>query len=532
MNKQDKKLALSVLAALAAGIALIYTMIMYHDIIFAVAGMSVIFLITAFIMTQNIIAFVSKQNTSYNVRMRDSIDDISSLIENINNMQTRIAKANFIYTRQIAQSVVTLENNYMESQEALYKNLSYISNAQNKSTKLMIKYDLSNTTKLISTLKDLRNQLSNTMIQGFDQIQPNNTDMVSLLEDIVNYLKAQPSGIDEEMSNQLNTLAQELQNISHNIEHIQIPSAATPANMAGMNSTADDLTEAFPQASSASLDDLLGSLQPEDNGSSSPVEDSSSLDDLLSASQAEHNDSLDDLLGASQPEDNGSSSPVEDSDSLDDLLSASQAEHSDSLDDLLGALQPEDNSSSSPAEDSTSLDDILSASQSENSDSLDDLLETANELDVLLGASQAEESHNLEEAATPTFTVIDGSQPKEEAVQTDTMDNANKQLSPDEISALFAAAEPAPKKAEAAPQPASPAAPADDNPNKQLSSDEIAALFAAAEPAPAKDALAEEKKMDEAIAKATPEPPTLADLPNDPNKQLSPDEIAALFASM
>ncbi|MDE6624978.1 MAG: hypothetical protein K2K56_01265 [Lachnospiraceae bacterium] len=524
MNKQDKKLALSVLAALAAGIALIYTLIMYYDIIFAVAGMSVIFLITAFIMTQNIIAFASKQNTSYNIRMRDSIDDISTLIENMSSIQTRLAKANFIYTRQIAQSVVTLENNYAESQEALYKNLSYISNAQNKSTKLMIKYDLSNTTKLISTLKDLRNQLSNTMIQGFDQIQPNNTDMVSLLEDIVNYLKAQPSGMDEEMSTQLNNLAQELQNISHNIEHIQIPAPiAVPADMP-LSQTASQ-----PVAAEAIADNI----QPAE-GLNDIAETDSTLDDLLGASQNEGSDSLDDLLGASQIENNGS---------LDDLLGASQIESSDSLDDLLntaneldtllGTSQTEDTDiastlfDASPAESNnendTSLDNLLNAT-----DSLDGLLDSQTEADTLQNAAPIA----AQEESTPTFTVIDGSQPKEEATQTDTAENANKQLSPDEISALFAAAEPSPKKAEAETPPAVSTEPSDDNPNKQLSSDEIAALFAAAEPSPAKDATAEEKEMDEAIAKAAPAPATLADIPDDPNKQLSPDEIAALFASM
>ena len=523
MNKQDKKLALSVLAALAAGIALIYTLIMYHDIIFAVAGMSVIFLITAFIMTQNIITFASKQNTSYNIRMRESIDDISTLIENMSSIQTRIAKANFIYTRQIAQSVVTLENNYMESQEALYKNLSYISNAQNKSTKLMIKYDLSNTTKLISTLKDLRNQLSNTMIQGFDQIQPNNTDMVSLLEDIVNYLKAQPSGMDEEMSVQLNNLAQELQNISHNIEHIQIPApAAVPADMP-LSQTASR-----PVAAEAIADNI----QPAE-GLNDIAETDSTLDDLLGVSPNEGSDSLDNLLGASQIENNGS---------LDDLLGASQIENSGSLDDLLntaneldtllGTSQTEDTDISntlfdaSPAESNnendTSLDDLLNAT-----DSLDGSLNSQTDVDTLQNDAPI-----AEEETTPTFTVIDGSQPKEETTQTDTAENANKQLSPDEISALFAAAEPSPKKAEAETTPPASTEPSDDNPNKQLSSDEIAALFAAAEPSPAKDATAEEKEMDEAIAKAAPAPATLADLPDDPNKQLSPDEIAALFASM
>ena len=54
MNKQENKLALSVLTTLISGIALIYTLIIYHNIIFAVMGMSMIFLICAYVLTQNV----------------------------------------------------------------------------------------------------------------------------------------------------------------------------------------------------------------------------------------------------------------------------------------------------------------------------------------------------------------------------------------------------------------------------------------------------------------------------------------------
>ncbi|MGN0153628.1 MAG: hypothetical protein ACI4A3_04205, partial [Lachnospiraceae bacterium] len=197
MHKDDNKLALSVLATLISGIALIYTLIMFHNIIFAVAGMSLLFIITAYILTQNLIAFSNMRNKSLNVQLKNCIDDISNQLEAMNGAQSQLGKATYLYTRQAAQAVATLENNYTESQEALYKNLASLSNAQNKATKLMIKYDQNNTTKLIATIKDMRNHLSETMIQGFDQIQPNNDEIVSVLEDIVAYLKSQPNNMDQ-----------------------------------------------------------------------------------------------------------------------------------------------------------------------------------------------------------------------------------------------------------------------------------------------------------------------------------------------
>ena len=79
-----------------------------------------------------------------------------------------------------------------------------------------------------------------------------------------------------------------------------------------------------------------------------------------------------------------------------------------------------------------------------------------------------------------------------------------------------------------------PATPVTDDPNRQLSPDEIAALFAASEPTPKSDeeARIEEQKMDEALAAQAAAAPTVTPVSDDPNKQLSPDEIAALFASL
>ena len=81
------------------------------------------------------------------------------------------------------------------------------------------------------------------------------------------------------------------------------------------------------------------------------------------------------------------------------------------------------------------------------------------------------------------------------------VDDPNKQMSPDDIAALFAASEPEPVQT---PEPVA------DDPNKQMSPDDIAALFATSEPEPVQ----------------TPEP-----VADDPNKQMSPDDIAALFAA-
>ena len=167
----------------------------------------------------------------------------------------------------------------------------------------------------------------------------------------------------------------------------------------------------------------------------------------------------------------------------------------------------------------------------------------------------------------------------EEAVADTTNSDPNRQLSADEIAALFASAnagatepesepaeevitelateaphvpepepvvEPGPA-AEAVTEPAAEEAVADttnSDPNRQLSADEIAALFASAnagatepESEPAEEVITE--PVTEAPQAPEPEPasePEQAKSPvvdlNNTNRNLTPDEIAALFSSM
>ena len=118
------------------------------------------------------------------------------------------------------------------------------------------------------------------------------------------------------------------------------------------------------------------------------------------------------------------------------------------------------------------------------------------------------------------------------------LSDPNKKMSPDEIAALFAnmgGSEPA-----EAPE-AEPDLPDLSDPNRQMSPDEIAALFAnmgGSEPAEAPEAepdpAPEEPVPAEPEAAAAPveeEKPPMPDL-SDPNRQMSADEIAALFANM
>ncbi len=552
-NKPENKLAFSVLATLTTGIALVYTFIMFHRIVFAVVGVGVLFLITAYILTQNIIAYITMRNKSMNVQIKNYIDDISHQIETMNGVQSKLGKATYLYTRQAAEKVTNLENNYTESQAALYKNLSTITNTQNKATKLMIKYDLNNTTKLISTIKDMRNHLSETMVQGFDQIQPNNDDVVAVLNDIVSYLKSQPQQVNQGLSVQLNNVAHELQNISTSIQQVQMPAGSmqTQASVGAMNysapsdTTADIVNpetvnntattydqEPVPEETNV-ITEAAAIPEPIITEEAAPVQETASTDMTETATDPissvdtveEPLDTSTADIAATENTSEASANTITD-DTVPEPIETAVAENS--------------------ADDISTSDNMLGIEGKSSNDML-----SADEIAALFAAADPTPKKEdpviedeKEEPFTPTFTVVGKStdpvaepeEPAKVATIGDVIasDDPNRQLSADEIAALFAAADPAPKKEEPIAAEEAPATPVTDDPNRQLSPDEIAALFAASEPTPKSDeeARIEEQKMDEALAAQAAAAPTVTPVSDDPNKQLSPDEIAALFASL
>lgn len=554
MNKPENKLAFSVLATLTTGIALIYTFIMFHRILFAVVGVSILFLITAYILVQNIVAYITMRNKSMNVQIKNYIDDISQQIETMNGAQSKLGKATYLYTRQAAEKVSNLENNYTESQAALYKNLSTITNTQNKATKLMIKYDLNNTTKLISTIKDMRNHLSETMVQGFDQIQPNNDDVVAVLNDIVSYLKSQPQQMNQGLSIQLNNVAHELQNISTSIQQVQMPTntvpmqaSVDPANYSAPSYTTADVvnTETVPTESTFDQEPVPEAtnviteeaVMPETivTEEAVPTQQTASTD--ITENVTDTIPSVDTIEETITPDISATDIPATEN--------TSEASANTIPDDTV-AEPTEAAVAENPADDIPTSDNMSGIEGKSSNDML-----SADEIAALFAAADptpkkeepVTEEAKEEEPFTPTFTVVGKStDPVEEAEEPAKVatigdviasDDPNRQLSADEIAALFAAADPAPKKEEPVATEA-PATPVTDDPNRQLSPDEIAALFAASEPTPKSDeeARIEEQKMDEALATQAAATPTVTPVSDDPNKQLSPDEIAALFASL
>ena len=181
-------------------------------------------------------------------------------------------------------------------------------------------------------------------------------------------------------------------------------------------------------------------------------------------------------------------------------------------------------------------------------------VEAISALDDIFATESVEETSIMEEVfpeeETISESVIDEILPEEEfspePVEEELppmpdLSDPNKQMSADDIAALFAnmagdtapVEEPAPESVieEVIPEPVVeevPPMPDLSDPNKQMSADEIAALFANMAGA---DASEEETAAIEEEIASVEEKPAMPDL-SDPNKVMSPDEIAALIANL
>ena len=461
MNKQDNKLALSVVAVLISGIALIYTLIMYHNIIFAVVGISLLFLITAYMLTQNIIAFISMRNKSMNVQIKNMVDDLSSQLESMSSSQAQIGKATYLYTKQAAQTVTALKDNYTEGQKTLCQNISSLSDTQNKATKLMIKYDRNNTMKLIATVKEIRNQLSETMVQGFDQIQPNNDEVVAALQTIVDYLKSQPNSMDQTMGVQLNNVAHELQNISNSIQSVHLSASNTIQTPSVNPAMPVQTTDMQPEQIVDTPSEQTADMQPEQLVDT-PLEQTADM-------QSEQ------IVDTIDEEPATETIPEEEPFTPTFTLVGKSTEKEPALNEE-ELSEPEPISKETTAAQSANVTPVSEDPNKQLS---------PGEIAALFAAAEPAPKKEEKADAEP---VSEETAATESVNVTSVSEDPNKQLSPDEIAALFAAAESTPKneeKADAEPVSEETTAaqsanitPVSDDPNKQLSPDEIAALFA------------------------------------------------------
>lgn len=215
-----------------------------------------------------------------------------------------------------------------------------------------------------------------------------------------------------------------------------------------------------------------------------------------------------------------------DGSNINDIISGSSGFKPSSADELFDIIEP----------DATDEETVPVSSSFDDSFVQDDSF--VNSLDFTNGFSDASEEELNEmyaeiEAKMENDAVTGGAD-----MPNIPSDDPNKMMSPDDIANLIASmnasgadnASAAPDVPAPEPEPA-PTVPVSDDPNKMMSPDDIANLIAsmnASGPADNTETVAE-------VTEPEPEPepePTPSPVVDDPNKMMSPDDIASLIASM
>ena len=499
MNALYKRLVALGMISVAAFLGFLYCIVEFKEKPIYIAVVSLMLVASAYLFFMALI----QVRAAKEAELRDYIrETVLSSVEKLgtdtdDDTMERLAKATYVQIRKLNTGFAELIASDHQNTESRNLATREINESIEKAVKIIVKYNQTGNRELIDSLQSLGGSLSGSIDKISDSIEHTPSPVVNVPAPVVN---------------------------------VSVPAGAAPA--------VTEVSDAVPEVPKVSE----VSEVPE-------VSDVPKVPEVAEVTEAI--DEVSEVSEVSEAVDEVSEAPevteaVEVSEAIDETPEEAPAA-SVAADFFAQFGEPEAAAEPVPAEEPEA------AAEPAVSDDPNKQL-SADEIAALFAAAApapTEEPAAEPEAVTEPEPVAETKSATAPAVS----DDPNRQLSGDEIAALFAqaagaaAAEP---EAAAAPAPAAEpaadiiqfptkaaepeetAAPAvSDDPNKQLSADEIAALFAAAAPAPA------EQPAEEPAKEGTPEgssddsqPEAAMPVSDDPNKQLSADEIAALFASM
>ncbi len=425
-------------------------------------------------------------------------------------------KENTHYIKKIGEALGGFEDELIENQRKHNALLQRVITTQTKATKVLVKYNEINANKIVSGVNGQTRQLEESL-----------NDQTQALE---KELSGLTSGIEKTMSDNLGNVNMEVRRIGENVIRIANTPAPGPQvqpMMMPQMPMMPMMQQPMPPMGQAPMQGMNPMPQMPMGGQ-----------DMSTMPMADQDMRTVPLTGFDQ---DMKTVPL-----TEEFATPDMAVSGDALGDLssvaLGDMETFENVPEDidvPEEDVKAAEEMLSA---EDTTAADDLLSN-DDIAAVLAAAESKEPE-VEVASEPA--VSEPEKPAEPEVKAEPAAPADDGglLSQDDVAALFASLEGGAAEPEATPEPSKEAEPepepepvkeepavdlaaagVPDDPNAQLSPDQIAALFAQAgggapEPEPEPEPVKEEPAVDLAAA----------GIPDDPNAQLSPDQIAALFA--
>ena len=414
--------------------------------------------------------------------------DSSRLFEDLE----RLEKASYVQIRNtntlLAKSIEVHDKNHAELMDVTTTqsdvNSQILNETINKAVKILVKYNENNNAKLVTAMNKMREELENIMNTS--------TEDKKFLSDSIDKLIKELVSMKEQLAEGATSIAHEISSISISVPAVTVSAPIVGEDIHSKEERPEIAKEAEEAAEIKEVAETLDARHEQEHFDG--MLEQESLDAWLSDVNGENLEASDDAVEAVTEE------SVEPSPNLDDFFAE------------FGSAEPAEAAMEEPAEAAAETAVAEPAEDSNRQLSPD-------EIAALFEASKEEYRAKSED----DFKVEDHPDSMDQSLIDNLLGNMTDE--PEENIIQFPA------------QDKEPAAPVNDDPNRQLSPDEIAALFASA--GSSNDDTKKEAdttaSSDEVTSEATPAeetPVAAAPVNDDPNRQLSPDEIAALFASM
>lgn len=367
------------LFTIATGIATIYTLLEYRESVLIMGITSLLLLLSAFWLFTSISRLLKKEpekSVGEEQRERMNYEGMKLQGEELIRLMNTFGKGTYAYSKRSAENLQAILEFSIQTQTSNERLLNDLIQNQTKTAKFQVKYGQEDTAKLIQTFADQCRQLNDNLMKCVDKIENQKVEITS----------QQP---DMDVSGSLNDLTLELAHINTSIQalQLQLATASQPSVMYVQN----------PQAPVPPVQESASSL-------------SSAADTAMTT----------ELPVEEAPVNMEDDFMAEDPSAVEEMPEPEETSLSEEITNEIESIVAEE------AAEPELPSNVIEFTAAEQTDSIEESEDIA-ESESVSQLSEPEEAASTQEAA-----------PAEAPVIIPPSDNPNKQLSADEIAALFA----------------------------------------------------------------------------------------------
>lgn len=246
MKKNNSWIAAGLLT-IAMFIATIYSILMYRESVLIIGIVSILFLASAFWLFYSISKLINSLQTPHQSvgeeqRERMNYEGMKLQGEELIRLMNSLGKGTYVNSKRTAEYLEELVVKYSEAQAANERLVQMLIEEQTKTAKFQVKYNQNDTGKVIAAMNDQCSRLNDSLSKCLVALQSRPSDM--------------PQD-NAQVSESLHTLSLELARINSSIQalQMQLGSSAQPVTFAQVQPQQVIMTQvASPQADTGSSD--------------------------------------------------------------------------------------------------------------------------------------------------------------------------------------------------------------------------------------------------------------------------------------